>query len=705
MSLPVILRVFKGDHIVEVKQFQLDQIVIGNQTEVNLNLQDSSVSPIHALIEKRNETYYICDLGSSHGTFKGNNQVLDEVLESGEAFQIGPFRIQFSVGAPKPKMVAPDARTLPVEPPPMMEPPSMVEEPSVHNEEAQYIEVPKTVVPTIAPPLEAKPSDSRPALEDGAVYKKAVVAPELKAKETVRPNLAGTFAPPSAIPEENQVIKASKGSVLEICVGWKERIIESYHFRGNKSVVIGSGEKADIILPGGVFSGTHVIVDFQSGVASVNLRTEMTGDLILERDIRDLAYLREKGRISLNTRGHNVVRLEQGEAFRVALVPGLINIYVRYVPSTQKPALIPFLPFTTGEIASVLLATALVGLLALYNAIHAPIEVPKEEIQPEIISVTKFVYPTVRPAPQKSVPPPPTPPPVKVETPPKEKQKLVLGDKNQAATGKGGTAKATPTKPSGSSGSRAAEVAPNKNTSAKKTFTSVQQGGSIKLGAQAGANASQTQKPVDLSTVGLTSTFGGGGARNKLAQAVQGAGGIIGDANQATGAAGFSKDRPGDDLGSAFKDTGAGGKGVATEGISGGITNGRGSGNSGYGGVGSGLGDKAGVSVDVGGYGASFAGTIDRNGVLRVIRSKQAVIRRCYEKELRFKKDLGGRVVVKFEIGENGKVLTASINESSLGDSGVESCLKNELVTWQFPEPPANSIAEVLFPFTFQNKE
>lgn len=701
MSIPVILRVFKGDHIVEVKQFQLDQIVIGNQPEVNLNLQDSTVSPIHALIEKRNETYYICDLGSSHGTFKSKNQVLDEVLESGEDFQIGPFRIQFSVGAPKPKSVAPDARVLPFEPPPMME------TPSVHAEVTQLVELNKTVEPKVSSVFETKTAVSRPDLEDGVVFNKAPVEADLKIKETGRPNLIGTFAPPSAVPEENQVLKASKGSVLEISVGWKERIIESYHFRGNKSILIGPGEKADIILPSGVFSGTHVIVDFQSGVASVNLRNEMTGDLILERHTRDVAFLREKGRISSNTRGHNVLRLEQGEAFRVSLVPGLINIYVRYVPSTQKPALVPFLPFTTGEIASVLLATALVGLLALYNAIHAPIEVPKEEIQPEIISVTKFVYPTIKPAPEKSVPPPPpTPPPVKVETPPKEKQKLVLGDKTQAATGKGGNAKATPTKAkSGNAGSRAAEVAPNKNMSAKKTFTSVQQGGSIKLGAQAGANASQTQKPVDLSTVGLTSTFGGGGARSKLAQAVQGAGGIIGDANQATGAAGFSKDRPGDDLGSAFKDTGAGGKGVATEGISGGITNGRGSGNSGYGGVGSGLGDKAGVSVDVGGYGASFVGTIDRNGVLRVIKSKQAVIRRCYEKELRFKKDLGGRVVVKFEIGENGKVLTASINDSSLGDAGVENCLKNELVTWQFPEPPANSVAEVIFPFTFQNKE
>jgi TonB family protein len=703
----VILRVFKGEHVVEVKQFQLDQIVIGNQAEVNLNLEDSSVSPIHALIEKRNETFYICDLGSTQGTFKGQHQILDEVLESGDELHIGPFRIQFSVGAPKPKVAAPDARVLPVPPPSILAPPSDLKAPGTSA---------ATRTPEVKPDEskakalienEARSAAIRPALEDGVVLSKSVTFDKTANVGASRQSrFSGTFAPPSAVPEENQVIKASKGSVLEICVGWRERIIETYHFRGNSAVTIGTGEKIDIALPSGVFSGNHVIVDFEGGVASVNLRSEMTGDLILEKHCRDLGYLREKGRLSSNSRGGNSVRLEQGEAFRVALVSDLINVYVRYVPSTQKPALVPFLPFTTGEIASVLLATALVGLLALYNAIHAPIEELPEEIQPEIISVTKFVYPTFRPPPEKSVPPPPTPPPVKVETPPKEKVKLVLGDKNQVSANNSNSATASISKAnSGNSGSRAAEVAPNKNIKAKKTFTSVQQGGSIKLGAQAGANASQTQKPVDLSTVGLTSTFGGGGARNKLAQAVQGAGGIIGDANQATGAAGFSKDRPGDDLGSAFKDTGAGGKGVATEGISGGITNGRGSGNSGYGGVGSGLGNKSGVQVDVGGYGATFPATIDRNGVLRVIRSKEAVIRRCYEKELRFKKNLGGRVVVKFEIGENGRVISAKIDDSTLGDSGVESCLKNELVTWQFPEPPANSTAEVLFPFNFQNKE
>lgn len=713
MNLPIILRIFKGEHLVEVKQFQLDQIVIGNQAEVNLNLQDSAVSPIHALIEKRGEgTYYLCDLGSAQGTFKGSKQVLDQVLESGEEFSVGPFRLQFNIGAPRPVVAPPEPKTA-IVPPPQGAPvsPALVAPPVAPTAPVAPTEI---EVQTTQEQKNSAPVTRPPSLENGEVLTATTSQPSgSKAIQAPKHRIQGTFAPPSAVPEENQVIKASKGSVLEISVGWKERIIETYHFRSSKAITVGSGEKIDIPLPSGVFTGRHVIVDFQAGVASINLRSEMSGDLILERHTRDFEYLKQKGRISSGASGSDVLRLEQGEAFRVALVPGLINIYIRYVPTTQKPALVPFLPFTMGEIASVLFATALVGLWSLYIAIHAPIEEEKKEVEPQIISVTKFVYPTVKPPPEpphmKPPPEPPKPPPVKIETPPKEKQKVVLGETTQAATkssSENDKPKTAGTASGGNAGSRAAEVAPNKNMNAKKSFTSVQQGGAVKLGAQAGANASQTQKPVDLSTVGLTSTFGGGGARNKLAQAVQGAGGIIGDANQATGSSGFSKNRPGDDLGSAFKDTGAGGKGVATEGISGGITNGRGSGNAGYGGVGTGsLGNKGGVQVDVGGFGTSFVGTIDRAGVLRVIRSKQSIIRRCYEKQLFFKKDLGGRVVVKFEIGDQGKVLSASIDSSTMNDSGVENCLKNELVTWRFPDPPPNSTAEVLFPFNFQNKE
>ena len=102
MSQPIILRVFKSNQLKEVKQFDIDQIVVGSNLESQLNLVDDTVSPIHCLIEKRDNGYYICDLGSKSGTFKNGQAILDEPITSGDELMVGPFKIVFSVGVPKP---------------------------------------------------------------------------------------------------------------------------------------------------------------------------------------------------------------------------------------------------------------------------------------------------------------------------------------------------------------------------------------------------------------------------------------------------------------------------------------------------------------------------------------------------------------------------------------------------------------------------
>ncbi len=51
MKQPIIFRVFKGDQLIEVKQYDQEQVIIGNGGEASLQLSDISVSPIHALIE------------------------------------------------------------------------------------------------------------------------------------------------------------------------------------------------------------------------------------------------------------------------------------------------------------------------------------------------------------------------------------------------------------------------------------------------------------------------------------------------------------------------------------------------------------------------------------------------------------------------------------------------------------------------------
>ena len=107
MKSPIIFRVFKNNQIHFVKQFvDKDQVVFGMAEEaessVDVALDSKEVSEIHCLVEKRGPQYYLCDLGSTQGTFKNGQQVLDEVLSSGDEFQIGPFKVVFFMGVPKP---------------------------------------------------------------------------------------------------------------------------------------------------------------------------------------------------------------------------------------------------------------------------------------------------------------------------------------------------------------------------------------------------------------------------------------------------------------------------------------------------------------------------------------------------------------------------------------------------------------------------
>jgi hypothetical protein len=290
-------------------------------------------------------------------------------------------------------------------------------------------------------------------------------------------------------------------------------------------------------------------------------------------------------------------------------------------------------------------------------------------------------------------PPPPQPP---------KPQKIEVADKTQQAQNKGEKNKPEVVAKKASGGA-APDVAPNQNKNAPKKLTSsVKQGGAVKTSSQNSANANSPKK--DVTKIGLFSAFGAGGNRAQLDQAYSGSGEALGAGSQATGTSGFNTDRAGDDVGGKFKDTGAGGKGTATQGISGGFTRGRGSGTEGYGRDGEGIGGRDRVTIQAGGSGEEFIGSIDKEAVRKVVQSKKDAIRRCYEKELNLHPELSGRILMKWVIMEQGRVKWAKVMNSTINNANVENCLKNELSTWQFPEPPKNLEAEVSFPFLLQAK-
>lgn len=685
MKSPIILRIYKNNQLLEVKQFEGSQVIFGHDAEVNVDLNDDSVSAIHCLIELRDSGYYVCDMGSTTGTKKNGKTVLDEPISSGDNIEVGPFKVQFFVGAPKPKG-----------------PPTMTVAPDVVPPVPANL--PSAAPKATAPVTQAPAAPMHPVAEKKTEAKMA--PPKLPETPKVTPRVAPvqhvkgvkgspTFAPPSEIYDLKSYLKPTKGPVVEVIVAWQERVLSTYHFGSDQKVTIGSSKKATVEVPSQFISGAVPFLELKGG-CKVLAPTEAQVEIVNSSQVNmTMSELHSAGKV-MKVGSANAVRLDQGELLCLQLGGGTLQIFVRYVPNTIKPLLGSPLDFTAGELTGLVISMVIVSLTALYMSVYAP-PPPEEEKVEEQVRLAQFIYnkppPTERPEPvppptpeKVDTPPPPPKEPTKVEVTDKEKQQMQKGNKEsqnnqrQVEAAKAAEVRAKPTK-----------------VDRPKKFTSVKQGGATAVGKTASANAESAK---DVSKMGLLSAFGGGGVRKQLDQAYSGSGELLGTADRATGTSGQNESRDGDDLGSKFKDTGAGGKGTATQGIAGIGTKGRGSGMSNYG-SGVGLGGKGNVTIEPGGSDEGWDGTIDREAVRRVIRSILNQIKSCYERQLRVNSSIEGKIVIYFEIMEQGRVRTSRTSSSTMNDAAVESCVAARIREARFPEPPTGVIAQVYYPFVF----
>ena len=98
---------------------------------------------------------------------------------------------------------------------------------------------------------------------------------------------------------------------------------------------------------------------------------------------------------------------------------------------------------------------------------------------------------------------------------------------------------------------------------------------------------------------------------------------------------------------------------------------------------------------------ASVRGSMDKEIIRRVIRRHIAEPKECYERQLAGNPQLGGRIVVKFTIAATGDVVSSTLEDSTLGDPRVESCVVEAVRAWKFPEPEGGGIVIVSYPFSF----
>ncbi|HMN67422.1 MAG TPA: AgmX/PglI C-terminal domain-containing protein [Bdellovibrionales bacterium] len=674
MKQPVVLRVYKGDKLETVRQFEHSQIVIGRNSDVQLELQDEGVALLHAMIEERGQDYYISDLGSQTGTFKGGARLLEDRLNSGDEIVIGPFRIQFYIGVPKPATPPkPAAAPTPVEVP------AAVAVTFTSPTPAAPVEL-----PTETPPETKSKSVATPVnIPSARKFVGATAAQEKKSHKT--------FAPVSPYKDLKEIVKPQKGSMVEVIVAWNDRILSTNHFNHKGSVFLSSSEDADVVVPIISSKSKYELLKIGANV-TICLTPEMTGELVRDGETLSFAELGRQNKMR-NAGSHFELELRQGEMVRIGLQNDLISIYVRYAAESPKPLVAPLLDMSSSEVTGVIMALAVSAILGLYMNIYTPSPLLEDEAkieEPIRKAVVTFTPPPPREEP-KTEPPP---------EPPKKKVVEVKDTKTTAQTkAQPAQSKAFENKPDPG---KAAEVRPKPNSQnqPKKPTSAVPQGAAVKTGNKEGANM-KSEKP-DPNKMGLLATFGKGGVQKDLSKAYSGSGELAGMADQATGAAGSSENRAGDTLGGKLKDTGAGGKGTATYGIAGVGTQGRGTGTTGYGT--GGLGQKGSVQINVGGQDADFGAGMDREAIRRVIREHIREIRNCYERELQRSPDLYGKVVLEWDIEEEGRVSRVVTKSNALGNDNVANCIMSRLKTWKFPDPPKDQIGRVSYPFVFSSQ-
>lgn len=207
--------------------------------------------------------------------------------------------------------------------------------------------------------------------------------------------------------------------------------------------------------------------------------------------------------------------------------------------------------------------------------------------------------------------------------------------------------------------------------------------------------AINTAQAAFNSLEGELSSVWGEGDRAVGSDAVSALGNMFGD--KVGAAQGFGG------LGVAGVGRGGGGFGDASIGVGSVGTVGRGGGgDSGYGRGQSRIGSKdAKVPKIIPGE-PVVQGSLDRETIRRVIRRHRNEYRYCYEKELNQKRDLNGKIKVKFTIAGNGSVIASQVVESTMKNAGVENCLADKIKRWVFPAPKGGGIVVVTYPFIFK---
>ncbi len=437
----------------------------------------------------------------------------------------------------------------------------------------------------------------------------------------------------------------SSHKILRVGVIQGGKIIEERHLRKRDNVTVGQEAKNTFVVPASNLPPSFPVFEFKTNQYFLVFTEQMDGRVRLGTSDVDFASLRSQG---LAKKRGNVYVLPLTDSAKGKISLGEVTLLFQFVTPPPEPVKTELPPAIKGsfwqsvdQLFFVILVSSLVLHFSGATCIMLSPKPPEHELALDQLE-DRFAKVLI---------------PVKIEKPEPVKEVAAnTGDEEAKKEDKKDTAKKTD-KPAG-----------NPDPAAKK--------------------AAIAQK---VASKGLLKILGSSGSGSGAFEDVLGGG---------TGAG---------DIASAL--AGAGGVGVATaDALGSGGPRGGGSGS--VAGIGD-LGTSGGGNVNVGEKGdARVSGRVkdaapevdsadvDREALGRYVKQRLKAIQNCYEKELKRNPSLKGKVVVRFSITPSGRAADVEIEENTVGNEAVSSCIRTVIKAWIFPFKPSDDVP-VAYPFVF----
>jgi TonB family protein len=754
IAIPITIQVYKGPNVARTEQLNQEQIKIGKIASNNIQIDDESVSRMHAMVEvSPTKEVSITDLGSTKGTFVNGQKITKQKLKPGDEVRIGDVKlvVTFEVAAAEPEEIAEADADEPIEAPAAPAAPVAPARPM--------------------PPIGGPPPRFAPPMPSPFGAAPAPAAPPPPAAFAVPPSYGQRAFVPVVPPHIAEQVEVRDGSrAVEVAALFEEAVLDVKHFDDPSGGQVTPATKG--ILGAAIGSLAALFLLFI--ISYVQVSREKAAYEEWEQHNSALAAMgKDKLDKPFVARESPIKDVAAVSFLVIGLGCMLLGLYRRAnemrdnefsigsdplasfkVPSEELP--VPRFPLvrSTGTDYEVLFTgkmtgdmqmagkTIQLGELASSGQARPSSDIPgafsmsmPQEARINIklgdntFNINSVAKPRTYPVPLTidwgtqsytgavfaviglfmalmfSVPPDPKSLSLDAFMNDQRLAKFLVKPEEQKPEEIPDWLKKQKQENENAGGKRAKETEGKmgkKESNQKNKIFAIKgppTNTDIKMAKEAAKDAALKAGVLGILRSGqmgaMASIFGKDSALGRDAD--DALGGLVGtEVGEAYGAGGF---------GLVGSGRGGGGTGEGTIGLGNLGTIGRGSGAPGGGMYGAKVGNlkarKAGAPEVVPGT-AEVRGSLDKDLIRRIIRRHINEVKFCYESELTRKPDLQGRVMVQFTIAPTGQVAASIVQSSTMGNPPVEQCIANAVRRWEFPKPQGG-IVVVTYPFVLKS--